>query len=299
VLVGPVLGETTPHFPLYIVEALCVEAVALRWDGRRPFTLGAVSGALIGSVGFFAEYAWSQTYVNHWTSSLIPEGLPLALIVGVAAGILGGAIGRAVTPDAERDERVPGWVLPAAGLAIIGVCIWSAPQPVPKNPPKATVTLADVKGSGKQREAFATVRLQPTDAADDARWLTITAWQGGGKVVNRLEKIGPGAYRSTQPIPLYGNWKSTLRLQRGREVLGLPIYMAEDKAIPVKEIPARPSFTRPFQLDKKSLQREQKKGVSPFLTTAAYLIVLGIGLGLAAALAWGLARFARRERTTA
>src|SRR4051795_12869368 len=46
-MVGPIIGETTPHFPLYIVEALCVELVALRWDARRPITLGVVAGALI------------------------------------------------------------------------------------------------------------------------------------------------------------------------------------------------------------------------------------------------------------
>src|SRR4051812_49055528 len=159
VLVGGVLGETTPHFPLYIVEALCVEAVALRWDGRRPMTLGVVAGALIGSVGFFAEYAWSQVFmVNHWTTSLIPEGLPLALIAGVAGGILGGAIGRAVTPDARKDERVPRWLVPAAGIAVIGVSVWAAPQPVPSNPPHATVSLAQTKG-GDHRQAFATVKL--------------------------------------------------------------------------------------------------------------------------------------------
>ena len=33
-LVGPLLGETTPHMPLYVVEALIVEAVALRVVGQ-------------------------------------------------------------------------------------------------------------------------------------------------------------------------------------------------------------------------------------------------------------------------
>src|SRR4051812_980594 len=186
VLVGGVLGETTPHFPLYIVEALCVEAVALRWDARRPMTLGVVAGALIGSVGFFAEYAWSHAWmVNHWPPSLIPEGLPLALITGIGAGVLGGAIGRAVTPSAA-NERAPRWALPAAGIAVLAVIIWCVPQPVPSNPPRATVTLAQVK-SGPQRQAFVTVKLQPSDAAKDARWLNVTAWQGGGKIVNRLK----------------------------------------------------------------------------------------------------------------
>src|SRR3954468_11252166 len=57
-LVGPIFGETTPHFPLYIVEAGLVELVALRWGRERPIALGAIAGVLIGTIGFAAEYAW-------------------------------------------------------------------------------------------------------------------------------------------------------------------------------------------------------------------------------------------------
>jgi hypothetical protein len=139
------------------------------------------------------------------------------------------------------------------------------------------------------------VKLDPPNAADNSEWFTATAWQGGGSVVDRLKKVGPGTYRTTKPIPVYGNWKSTLRLHKGATVAGMPIFMPADPAIPVKEIPARSKFTRTFVRDKKNLQREQKKGVSPALTVGAYLIVLGIFAGLIAALAWGLQRFARRE----
>src|SRR3954454_6917065 len=45
-IVGPVIGQATPHFPLYLVEALIVEAVALRVSARRPVTFGAVCGVL-------------------------------------------------------------------------------------------------------------------------------------------------------------------------------------------------------------------------------------------------------------
>jgi hypothetical protein len=288
-IVGGALGQTTPHFPLYIAEALCVEVVALRWDGRRPITLGAVAGLLIGSVGFFAEYAWSHVWmVNPWPASLIAEGLPLAIITGVGAGIVGGAIGRAVTPSAA-NERVPRWVLPAAGVAILAVVVWCTPQPLPSKPPSATVTLDQARG-GPQREAFATVKLDPPDAAKNARWLTITAWQGGGKIVNRLKPIGPGTYRSTQKIPLYGDWKSTLRLQTGSSVLGVPIYMPPDRAIPVPGVAAPHQFTRQFVQDKKLLQREQKKGVSTVLWTIAYLAVLSIALIVGVLLVLGLQR---------
>jgi hypothetical protein len=286
-LVAPVLGETTPHFPLYIAEAICVELVALRWDERSPLTLGAVAGALIGSVGFFAEYAWSHVWmVNAWPPSLIGEGLPLALMAGVAAGVLGGGLGRAVTP-AATNQRGPAFLLPVAGVALIAVFIWCVPMPLPPAPPNATVFLHNVSG-GPKRQALATVRLSPQDAARHARWLNITSWQGGGKVVDTLDKAGTDLYRSTEPIPLYGKWKSTLRLQTGRSVLGLPIYMPADQAIPVKEIPAPPQFTRTFEQDKKLLQREQKKGVSPVLTTLAYMFVLLIALAVAALLVIGL-----------
>ena len=35
-MVGGFCGEVTPHFPLYIVEALIVEAVFARAGGRSP-----------------------------------------------------------------------------------------------------------------------------------------------------------------------------------------------------------------------------------------------------------------------
>src|SRR3954454_2460797 len=161
IMVGPVLGETTPHFPLYLAEALCVELVALKWDERRPLMLGAVGGFLIGTVGFFAEYAWSHVWmVNSWPPSLIGEGLPLAAIVGTGAGILGGAIGRAVTPSAAGD-RWPRWALPAAGVAVLAVIVWCVPQPAPSNPPTAAVTLTQVKPP-PQRQAIVHVKLDPS-----------------------------------------------------------------------------------------------------------------------------------------
>ena len=89
-------------------------------------------------------------------------------------------------------------------------------------------------------------------------------------MVEHLRKTGPGTYATTQPVPVYGQWKSTVRLHRGDEILGLPIYMPEDKAIPAKGVPAQPAMTRAFVKDKKNLQREQKPGVPGFLTLIAY-----------------------------
>jgi hypothetical protein len=174
----------------------------------------------------------------------------------------------------------------------VALVAWCLPMPVPAHPPSATVSLHDLPG-GPGRTVAATVRLHPADAADGGRWLTMTSWQGGGSVVDRLRPVGPGVYRTTKPIPVSGpNWKTTLRLAREREVLGLPVYLPADPAIPAKEVPAPPRFTRAFQQDKKLLQREQKPGVSGALTLGAYLVVLAVALVVLALLVWGLGRIA-------
>jgi len=80
-------------------------------------------------------------------------------------------------------------------------------------------------------------------------------------------------------------------------VLGLPIYMPRDEAIPVAVIPAPARFTRPFERDKKLLQREQKGNVPGFLTLTAYLIVLVIWSAMIAIVSWALWRLAKSTRT--
>jgi hypothetical protein len=114
-----------------------------------------------------------------------------------------------------------------------------------------------------------------------------------------MNRVAPGVYRATRPVPVWGpRWKATIRLQRGRAVLGLPIYMPQDKAIPVSGIPAPTRFTRPFERDKKLLQREQKSNVPGFLTLAAYLAVLAIWSAMIAVVSWALWRLAKSSRAT-
>ena len=77
----------------------------------------------------------------------------------------------------------------------------------------------------------------------------------------------------------------------------MPIFLPNDPAIPVREVPAQARFTRPFVRDKKNLQREQKAGVPGYLTGLAYGAVLAIWLGMLGALGWGLVRLARSNAT--
>jgi hypothetical protein len=92
---------------------------------------------------------------------------------------------------------------------------------------------------------------------------------------------------------VWGQWKATLRIQKGASVLGMAIYFPNDPAIPAPGIAAKPTFTRPFVRDKKLLQREQKPGTSGALWGIAYLVVGAIWFAMLAALSWGLARIGR------
>ena len=290
--VGPITGHTTLHFPLYLVEALVVEGVALFVSRDRPLRLGLLAGVGIGTLGLAAEWAWSYIWWElPWPSSMLPEAAIAAFLMAVASGVIGGFVGRALASPWVDPVARPRRLLPAAALVALAVLIWAGPiaTSIDGQTTTATVALSDATPP-PQRTAHAEVRIDPPEAAEDTRWLTMTSWQGGGSHVDRLEKIGEGVYRTTKPVPLHGNWKTTLRLHKDRSVLGAPVYFPEDPAIPAPAVEAPATFSRPFQEDKKLLQREQKQDVSPFLTTFAYLFVLAIALGLIYAIARGLRR---------
>jgi hypothetical protein len=298
-LIGPVFGETVPTFPLYLAEALVVEGIALAWlRGRpaaeRPITFGALAGLGMGTIGLAGEWAWNQTWVvNEWPSSLFPEGAVLGFLAALAGGVVGGFVGRSLTPGVERSERIPKLALPAAAVLGVGVVAVAVPANA-GDPVRADFKLAETQRNG-ERAVTGTVTLDPADAAEDAWWFQATSWQGGEEsIVQQLEPVSGGTYRITEPIPVDGTWKTTLRLHEGRRIAGLPIFMPEDPAIPAEEIPAQPTMTREFVLDKENLQREQKEGVAGWLTLAAYLGVGAISFALIFVVGWGLARLDRR-----
>ena len=290
VFVGPVFGETTPHMPLYIGEALIVELIALRVSTGRPLAFALWSGLGIGTLGLASEWAWSHTWMPiPWPAELLPEAAVLGFAAAMSGALLGGWIGPRL--GLEPRPSVPALrraaVVGAAGVALI--VSFALFKPADEGV-RADVALTDVRG-GAERTVDATVTLSPRDAADDAEWLTVTAWQGDGLVVDRLERVGPGVYRTTEPIPVHGNWKSLIRLHAGTSLTAVPIFLPRDVAIPAKEVPATERFTRTFVADHQILQREQKAAAG-WLTGVAYGVVVLISLGLLALLAWGLHRLA-------
>jgi hypothetical protein len=299
-LVHDSLGQSLPHFPLYIAEALCVEAAAMLIAVKqRPAAFGALAGVLIGTVGLAAEWGWSHVWMPlPWPAEILPETIVLGLAMAISASLLGAWVG------ARLDDEIPytpslrpvALVTSIAIFAMIAFPLFTSAQ----SGVGATVALTEAQGA-PQRTVNATITLAPRDAADGAKWFTVTAWQGDGRlVVDRLERVAEGVYRTTKPIPVHGSWKANVRLHKGNSLVALPIYAPRDTAIPVAGIPAPARFERSFQSDKKLLQREAKTR-NDAITYAGYGTVLGLALLLIAMLAWGIHRVAvtaGRERDT-
>jgi hypothetical protein len=303
-LIGGIFHNVTPHFPLYIVEALLVEGLALVAGRLRGIAFGAAAGALIGTVGLAAEFAWSHVWaVLPWPAEVLPKAAPWAFLGAVSAGAIGGWIAellnRVSDPQtaAGRGER-PSLVGRLAVAGALGLLVLAVGVNVPYRAGKhltAQVTLTDVTPV-PFRTVQATIRVQPPDLPTDADWFTVTAWQGGKSVVEKLTRVEPGVYRTNKPVPVHGNWKATVRYASGNNVEGLALFFPRDDAIPAPEVRADPTFTRSFTLDKQLLQREQKPGVPGWLTWAAYLTVGGLAAFMLLVIAWSLRTAAGRGR---
>ena len=285
------LGESMTHFPLYIVEALCVEAAALLVVTRRPLAFGLTAGALIGTVGLAAEWGWSHVWTAlPWSVEILPETIALGLAMALAASVLGAWIGARLSADDLPYTETSHLRLPAVGAAVAIFAMLAFPLFTKTDSDvSAAVALTNVE-NGPKRTVNATITLTPRDAADKANWLTITSWQGDGQLItDRLKRVSQGVYRSTQPVPVHGEWKTMVRLHVGRSISGLPIYAPQDRAIPAPGVAAPARFERDFFSDRQLLQRELKPQ-GHWITNAAYGTVLVFALGLLSLLAWGVHR---------
>jgi hypothetical protein len=165
----------------------------------------------------------------------------------------------------------------AAGLVLIGVLAY----PLPRNVGNVQAEIF-TKDAGNGR-ATVEVQLTPADAADNATAFGIQAWQGGAPTVgSSFEKVGPGRYVSTRAVPVTGRWKTVVGLQRGDEVMAVPVYLPADPEIGAPEVPLVPQRTEAFVRNTKWLMREVKPGAS-FAANAAYagvavVILAWIGL---------------------
>jgi hypothetical protein len=276
-LVGPVLGEPDHVFPLYLAEAAIVELVALRVPTRRPLRYGLVCGALIGTVGLAAEWAWSGVFPIPWPDTLLPEALLLAGAMAVAGSVLGAWLGTHLRVDPVPHDPALRRAAIAACVVITGLIGYGLIEPAP-DAVRATVTLQDVTPP-PDRTVTATVRLSPRDAADGADVVHTIAWQGGGFQTDALKEIAPGVWRTTKPVPVYGEWKSAVRLMQGGRLSALPLFLPADDAIPVTEVSAPARFTRDFA-DEGIVLRREAKDVPGWLWTFGTAVVAAMMFAL-------------------
>jgi hypothetical protein len=303
-VVGPILGSPINWFALYLGGALVVELVALTPLFKRPLVFGAVSGLLVSTVGLWLESFWVDAVYHYpWPSSLWPEALMMAVPVAVLTGVCGAMFGMVLT-DQRLPRRAIGIGLVALTVLVIGGATANGLRyEVPQNA-TATMTLTEAPGSAPdKRMVTADVRINPPGLiSEDANWVSVLGWQGGlanerGIFVDRLERLGPGHYRSTQPMPVYGKWKTLLRVHDGRIFTAVPIFLAGDPGIGAPEIPAQATMTRPFVPEITILQRERNPDTPMVLWTIGGVVVLVCTLIMIGGLTWGAGRINRREPT--
>ena len=290
VIVGPVLGEPTPALPLYVASAVLVELVALVLV-HRPLLFGAVAGLVVGTLGTLTEAAWAAAVMPlPWTRDILVEGGLMSAVSGTAAGVLGAllALGLQGRLPALRLAR------PAFALSVLAISamVGNGLLATVDDRQQAEVRLTDAAPLNGVRYADATVRLSGPPV-DDAAWMTLTAWQGDGLVVEELQPQADGSWTTSSPVPVSGAWKTMLRLHDGRVLSAVPVWLPADAAIDAPETSATPTFTRAAGPENVLLQRERKLDVPAWLWGAANVVVLLCTLALVAALAWGVSRWSR------
>ncbi len=300
-VVGPILGSPINWFALYLGPALVVEVIALTPLIKRPLVFGAISGLGVATIGLWLESLWVDAVYHYpWPTSIWPEALSMAIPVAILVGACGAMFGLVVSSQRLPSRAVCIGLVVLAVLAIGGATANGLQYKVPQRA-TATMTLTDVAGSGGQRQVMVDAQLTPVDlVSDNPNWVSILAWQGHlenqrGEVVENLEKVGPGHYRTTAPVPVWGTWKTLLRVHDGKTLTAVPIYLAGDPGIDAKEIPAEPSMTRPFVSEITILQRERSPETPQALWLIGCLVVLTCTLILIGGLTWGAGRIARSE----
>ncbi|TCN44484.1 hypothetical protein EV644_101380 [Kribbella orskensis] len=298
------LGEILSHFPLLIVEAVIVEVVALALGNKNRFRLGLVSGALIGTAGVLAEYWWSTVWMPiPWPSSMIPSALGFGVVAGIGAGQVGAWLATRyaevagevrATPSVRRTHQL-GAIGLVAVLAVLFFCVPRSADPGVSG----TITL-DRVATGAEPTAYVTVKLQPADAAVDARWFEAMSWQGGGFMTHRMVKVADGSYRSAEPLPMYGKWKSMVRLHQGqRDMVAMWVYAPEDLAIQKPAVQVSDGQMVEFIGEQQVLRREERTDVPRWMWNGGYALLAVVGSVEILGIAWLVGRGARGGRMRA
>ncbi|MFY9587107.1 MAG: hypothetical protein WAT66_06605, partial [Actinomycetota bacterium] len=248
------------------------------------------SGAGVVTIGLAAEWGWSHVWFTHpWPATMLPETIGVGALAAFGGAALGTALGFVASGRKLAGTGVARRTAVALAGATVAVAIALA-LPIERHPSdvRAALTLQKVGGA-----AVVTVRLDPPDAADDARWFEAFTWQSGGLIVDKMERVGPGEYRTTRPMPIAGKAKTLIRFHRGGEMGAVPIRFPADPEIGAGEIPAE-NRTATFERDSKLLMRESHTG-SPTVARIIFSVLAAIVAAWIAVLALAGSRIATRR----
>lgn len=293
-LVTDVFGQAHYVFAFVLGSAVLIELLGATSLRRKPLWFGAIGGLLIGTVGSAIEGVWTQyVYPFSWPRDMWAEGLAMTVPVAVGAGLCGALFALALMGRLPV-KRVSVTIVALTLLAISAATASGLYATVPENA-RATVSLQPVGMPGKP-EVVAKVQLEPANLIDaDPTYVAILAWQGGGEGVisDRLRRTGPDTWESTRPVPVHGNWKTLLRLQDGRMLAAVPIFLPADEALGAPETPASAQFTRDVVAEISILQRERNLDVPTWMWGVANLVVLVCSIAVVAGLCVTTARISR------
>jgi hypothetical protein len=293
-LVTDFFGQAHYVFALVLGSAVLIELLGATRLTRKPLWFGAVGGLLIGTIGTAIEGDWTRhVYPFPWTRDMWAEGLAMTVPVAIGAGLCGALFALALNGRLPA-KRVSVTIVVLTLLAISGATANGLHATVPENA-KATVSLQQVGMPGKP-EVIANVTLEPANLIDEhPTWVTVLSWQGGGEgVINdQLRRTGPNTWVSTKPMPVHGNWKTLLRLQDGRMLAAVPIFLPADPALGAPETPASAQFTRDVVPEISILQRERNLDVPAWLWGISNLVVLLCSIAVVVGLCLTTSRISR------
>ena len=315
------------RFLLFVPAAVLVELVAvLLPPQRRAVAFALVSGLAVGTLGLYAEWLWTRKFLPY-PQPIDSGALPLMLGVGTVAALGGGLLGlwhvarlhdvAGATPSVPEPPAAPATRFRWTGLAGIGLALALMVVFAPPGGGDSTITATvglDNSCDGTQRcSSGVTVRFSPADAVQDAVWVYGLSWQGRGPKADAvdppvdpsakvpgivrvaMEPTGePGVFRSSDELPMYGHWKTLIRVHLlPTKMLALPLHAPDDPAIKSargREVLAHDGDQVRLSREKQFLQREIKDDVPGWLSTTAYLVVIGSWLALVLFFGWCYAR---------
>ncbi len=286
----------TPWPPSLLGGALVAAVLARR---RRPtLAYGAMAGVAMTLGMLLVEFFWTQaTRPMPWPVEMMPWAVLFCAVTGAALGVVATWMHQQLTQVTvvhDRPRHAGRYALIAAAV-VVGVFAINVP-PVDDVTGTVDVTLDEVSDG----RAYLEVATDPA-LVDDAYWFEALSWQGGGAVHGELEEVAPGVWRTDEPMPVNGTWKTMIRLHTPlHSMVAAPVYLPADPAIPAEAYPALDG-PRALAEEAEILRREEKDGVPGWLWGTAYTVVGGLFFGLFALVGAGYAaasRPASSNRTT-